>query len=218
MKKNLTNLIAVVIALLPLAYLAISWPSIPALVPLHFNLEMKPDRMGQKSELWLVAGIFTGISLFVYFLMTNLNLIDPKRKEAMPSDAFRKLSFGLVVFLAALNVIIISSAKGGVVLQNFLFPLIGLLLAFIGNYMNNIKPNYFAGIRLPWTLSDDDNWRKTHHLAGRIWFAGGLLLAIASLLLPVKIAVPLFIATVVIMSLIPAVYSYRLFKNKSLKA
>lgn len=215
MKKNITNGIAVLIALLPLAYLSFIWNSLPQIVPVHFNYEMKPDRMGYKGEIWVVAGIIAGVSLFTYFLINNIHRIDPKRKSKPQSGTFNKLALGLVIFLAALNLIIISSAKGNIVMQNFLFPLLGLLFAFLGNYMNNIKPNYFAGFRLPWTLSDDENWRKTHQLAGRLWFAGGLFLAIVSLLLPFQYTFPVFIATVVLMSLIPAVYSYRLFKNKT---
>ncbi len=215
MKKNTMKWIALLICILPLAYLAIIWSSLPQIVPVHFNSEMKPDRMGDKSELWLVTGVMACVSILVYFLINNIYRIDPKRRGEPQSVTFNKLSFGLVIFLAALNAIIISSAKGALVLQNLLFPLLGLLFAFLGNYMNNIKPNYFAGFRLPWTLSDDENWRKTHHLASRIWFAGGLFLTIASVVLPLRFVLPVFITTIVLMSIIPTVYSYRLFKNKS---
>ena len=215
MKKNLTNWIAVFISLLPLGYLAAIWNTLPQVVPVHFNGEMKADRMGDKSELWLVTGMMASISILIYFLINNIHRIDPKRRGMPQSETFNKLSFGLVVFLAALNFIIISSAKGNLVLQNLLFPLMGLLFAFLGNYMNNIKPNYFAGFRLPWTLSDDENWRKTHHLAGKIWFAGGMLFAVVSLFLPTSIVLPVFIILTVILSLIPAVYSYRLFKKQT---
>jgi uncharacterized membrane protein len=215
MKKNISNWVAILVSLLPLAYLGAIWSNLPQIVPLHFNNEMKPDRMGDKSEVWVVTGIIAGVSIFVYILINNIHRIDPKRKNRPESGTFTKLALGLVIFLSALNFIIISSIKGSIVMQNLLFPLLGLLFAFLGNYMNNIKPNYFAGFRLPWTLSDDENWRKTHHLAGKIWFGGGLFLAVISLLLPFKFTFPLFIALVVVMSLIPAIYSYRLFKNKT---
>ena len=62
--------------------------------------------------------------------------------------------------------------------MKFVFVSMGLLFALLGNNMYNIKPNYFAGIRLPWTFESEDNWRKTHHLAGRFWFFGGLIFAV----------------------------------------
>jgi uncharacterized membrane protein len=214
MKKSpLLTLIMILIALLPAGYLALTWNSLPQTVPVHFGPDMKPDRFGDKSELWLVTGILAVVSILLYFLLNNLRRFDPKRKAAPPSSTFNKLAFGLVVFMAALNIITIASAKGSMVLQNFLFPLLGLLFAFIGNYMNNIKPNYFAGLRLPWTLSSDENWRRTHHLAGKLWFAGGLLIALVSLFLSSGVMFPVFIAVMLIITLIPVVYSYRLFKQ-----
>jgi hypothetical protein len=45
---------------------------------------------------------------------------------------------------------------------------VGLMLAVVGNYIYNIKPNYFAGIRLPWTLHNDENWKRTHLLGGKL--------------------------------------------------
>jgi uncharacterized membrane protein len=116
--------------------------------------------------------------------------------------------------MAALNFVIIASSRGDIDIQRVMFPLMGLLFAFIGNYMNHIKPNYFAGIRLPWTLSSDENWRRTHQLAGKLWFAGGVLIAIAGLVLSSSVAFPFFIAALVIMVLIPVIYSYRLFKQQ----
>lgn len=89
-----------------------------------------------------------------------------------------------------------------------------LLLAVIGNYMPNLKPNYFAGMRLPWTLEDPDNWKATHALAGKIWFIGGILLGIVCFILPQKAAFAVFMSGVVAMVLIPAVYSWRFYVNK----
>lgn len=202
------------IALLPAGYLALNWNNLPETVPVHFGPDMQPDKFGNKAELWLITGLLAVVSIGLYFLLNNLHRIDPKRKGSQPSPTFSKLATGLVVFLAALNTIIIASAKGASNMQHFLFPLLGLLFAFIGNYMNNIKPNYFAGIRLPWTLSSDENWRRTHQLAGKLWFAGGILLIIAGLLLPSSAMWIVFIAVMIVMIFIPAVYSYRLFKQQ----
>jgi uncharacterized membrane protein len=205
---------AMLIALLPAGYLAMVYNQLPAIVPTHFGADMEPDRMGEKAELWLVTGILSLVSIGMYFLLNNLHRIDPKRRGAGSSSAFGKLAFGMVVFLAALNFIIIASAKGTVAMQNFLFPLLGLLFAFLGNYMNHIKPNYFAGIRLPWTLSSDENWRRTHEVAGKLWFAGGMLIAVVSLFIPVKAMLPIFIGVMLVITLIPVIYSYLLFKQQ----
>jgi uncharacterized membrane protein len=74
--------------------------------------------------------------------------------------------------------------------------------------MNSIKPNYFAGVRTPWTLEDPDTWRSTHRLAGRLWFVGGICLTIAMLLLPNKTGMVVFFIIIAILVLIPIIYSY----------
>jgi len=218
-KVVIRNLVVLLIASAPLIYLAITWNNIPGQVALHFNAKLEPDRMGDKSELWLVALILTTVSFFVYLLLQNIHVVDPKRKTKDSSDTFSRLAAGIVVFIAALGCIIIASAaKGSIVLNLFLFPLIGLMFAFIGNYMHSIKPNYFAGLRLPWTLSDDENWRKTHKLAGKLWFWGGLVFAIVSLFIPANAVIWFFIPLMLILVLIPSIYSYRFYKAKSKKA
>jgi uncharacterized membrane protein len=213
MKKNLLTWIVVFVALLPAVYLLLIWPSLPQTVPVHFGADMKPDRLGHKGELWLTTGMLAVVSVFVYFLLTNLHRFDPKRKDATQSATFQKLAAGITVFIAALNFLILSSAKGGTTIQGFLFPLLGLMFAFMGNYMNHIRPNYFAGFRLPWTLSNDENWRRTHQLGGKLWFAGGLLIAVVCLFLKPPASFIFFIGVMVMMVLIPVVYSYRLFKK-----
>lgn len=217
MKKNTRlTLLMVAITLAPIIYLAIAWPSIPATIALHFNQDMQPDRMGDKTELWLPVLIIAFAGVFTYFLLRNIARFDPKQKNAGSTATFSKLATGVLVFMSVLNfMIILSAVRGSFVLEKFLFPLLGLLLAFIGNYMNSIRPNYFAGIRLPWTLSSDENWRKTHHLAGRIWFACGLLLVLLGMILPLKTLLPIFICMICIMVLVPAVYSYRIFKKNN---
>lgn len=214
-KRTFTHRIVVLIALLPLVYLALVWNRLPSIVAAHFGADFKPDRYGDKTEVLLAAVLLALASIGVYFLLNNLHRFDPKRKGSGTSSSFHKLGFGLVLFMAALNVIIIESAKGTLQIQNFLFPLLGLMFAFLGNYMNNIKPNYFAGIRLPWTLSNDENWRRTHQLAGRLWFAGGLLIAIVGVLLSPASFLPVFISLLVVMVVVPVIYSYRLFKHQN---
>jgi uncharacterized membrane protein len=217
MKKNVTirNLSMLFISLIPVAYLPIVWNKIPEKVALHYNAKFEPDRFGNKTELWLVTGILVVVSFLIYLLLQNLHLFDPKRKNKTSSPAFGKLATGLVVFMAALNSIIIASAaEGNISMNRFLFPLIGLLFAFLGNYMHSIKPNYFAGIRLPWTLSSDENWRLTHKLAGKLWFWGGLVFALTSLFIPARYVLYLFIPLVLVLVAIPVVYSFRLFKKQ----
>jgi len=88
-----------------------------------------------------------------------------------------------------------------------------LFFAFMGNLMHSIKPNYFAGLRTPWTLEDNDTWRATHRLAGKMWFVGGIILTAIALLLPAKAGMITFMGITFVMVIIPVIYSYVYYKN-----
>jgi len=65
---------------------------------------------------------------------------------------------------------------------NVVIPLaMGLLFIIIGSYLTRIKPNWFFGIRTPWTLSSDEVWRKTHKYGAKIFVLGGLLMILAAI-------------------------------------
>src|SRR5438309_3934620 len=109
--------------------------------------------------------------------------------------------------------ITLSSSTKGFRVDKIIFPVVGLFFAFMGNVMHSIKPNYFAGLRTPWTLEDPDNWRATHRLAGKLWFAGGLVTTVAVLLLPTVAGFIVFMGILAVLVLIPIIYSYRYFKK-----
>lgn len=215
MNKLITRLVWLVAAL-PAIYISLVWKQVPDKVAMHFNLNGDPDRFGNKSELALVTGILFVVSLGVYYLMANINRIDPKRYAQENTSRFRKIGFAVTAFLSALTCFIIySSINGGSKMNtSFILAAVCLLLAVIGNYMPNLKPNYFAGMRLPWTLEDPENWKATHALAGKIWFIGGILLGICCFVLPHKTAFAVFMTGVAVMVLIPAIYSWRYYVNK----
>jgi uncharacterized membrane protein len=213
-KLNSMDVAALVIWLLPVAYVAYIYAALPESVPIHFDMDGKPNGYGTKGEFLGTQGIVMGMSAFAYLLLKFLPAIDPKKYVKYGEATFQKLALGLMLFMAALDIAIAYAAVN----QSFqvgklILPIVGLLFAFIGNIMNSIKPNYFAGIRTPWTLEDPDTWRSTHRLASKLWFVGGISLTIAVLLLPNKAAMVVFMSIIAILVLIPVVYSYVYYKK-----
>ncbi len=202
------------IAAIPLIYLLVTWNSLPEKVAMHFDWQGHPDRYGNKNELLLMVAILALVSIGLFFLLSNIYRVDPKKYAAENKDRLLRMAFVISIFMAALSCFIIySSAKEGFELGiRYVFAGVGLLLCFIGNYMHTIRPNYFAGIRVPWTLNNEDNWRKTHLLAGRLWFAGGIVIAVVCLLLPDTVSMIVFSIMMMVLVIIPVVYSYRLYK------
>ena len=208
-----------IIMIVPAIYLAIIWKQIPQTVPLHFDIKGNVDRYGTKNDLLTLVLGLTILNAVVYLVITNVYKIDPKKYAALNKDRLQRIAFYVTLYLAAIWVMLIYQIAHNDVsnMMKFVFIAMGLLFALLGNNMYNIKPNYFAGLRLPWTLENEDNWRKTHQFAGRLWFFGGLAFAAMVFLLNNQWAIYLAAITLAVLILIPVFYSYNLYKNQTKK-
>jgi uncharacterized membrane protein len=90
--------------------------------------------------------------------------------------------------------------------------MLGLLLVGLGGMMGKIRPNWFVGIRTPWTLSSKAAWVKTHRLGGFLMVAAGIL-TMASTLLGPRVAFGTMIATLVASTVGSAAYSWHVWKH-----
>jgi uncharacterized membrane protein len=78
----------------------------------------------------------------------------------------------------------------------------------VGNYLGNLRPNYFVGIRTPWTLEDPETWRATHRLGGRLMFFGGLILLLAQFVLSEGSCGLLFVGSILALAAWGFIYSW----------
>jgi uncharacterized membrane protein len=216
--KRFLKILVWPVMIAPAIYLWLRWKFIPETVPMHYNLRGEVDRYGSRQELLWLVGVMTAVSIGTYLLLTNTHRFDPKRKfAALNRNTMSTLALEVGLFLAGMNAMMIyyCSHPGLEIKSNLILAAVGILFAFLGNYLHSIKPNYFAGFRLPWTLENADNWKLTHALAGKLWFAGGLLIAIIALASGPAFAMIAMLVIVAVIVIIPAVYSYRLFKKQN---
>lgn len=200
------------IVLLPFIYLTYIWNSLPESVPIHWNGNGEIDGYGNKYSLILIP-LF--LPLLTYVLLTYIPKIDPKGKINAMGNKYDSIKFILVFFMSFIALFILYSSKSQAITNpNMLFILIGMLFTFLGNYMKTLKPNYFIGIKTPWTLENEDVWKSTHKLGGKLWFVGGLLIILLSLILDKNINQTLFIIITSILVIIPIIYSYLEFKKE----
>lgn len=152
--------------------------------------------------------------LSLYLLMLLLPLIDPWRPNyARFSSVYRLFRWLMVLFMS--GVCILSKAEGigfnletGVVINAG----VALLFIIIGNVMGQIPRNLFVGIKLPWTLANEEVWRRTHRLAAKIWGIGGFVcLVLAPVQAPWSTRV--FVACLAVMALVPLVHSYITYRK-----
>jgi uncharacterized membrane protein len=190
--------------LLPFAYAAYLFPSLPYRIPTHFNASGAVDAWGHKSTIFLLPSIMGATSIFVYLILINSK-----------NGVLKQFAFYTVLFLTVLSFVILYAISHiGIQIDRILLPLLGLAFGLFGIYMPKIKQNYFAGLRLPWTLDSEKNWNATHAFAGKIWTLGGFLQFFLGLMLDGSLMFPVFISLVILMVLIPSIYSYLFFKKE----
>jgi uncharacterized membrane protein len=103
-----------------------------------------------------------------------------------------------------------AAALGKEVKMESVLPVIlGLLFTIIGNYLPKCKQNYTIGIKVPWTLDNEENWNRTHRLAGRLWVVCGLIILFTGFFSLTWILLPIAL----LMVLVPFVYSYMLYRK-----
>ncbi len=205
MKMNFKKESIIWVALIvPIAYLLIMWNKVPDKLPMHINMHGQVDNYGPKY-------IHVLVSIGLYILMLILPLIDPRRKNyAIFEDTYFKLRFILVLMYGIISLLFTVNSIYHNFNMEMAVPLfVFMMLTVIGNYMGNIRQNYFIGIKVPWTLNNEENWNKTHRMAGRLWVAGGLA-CIASLLI-FKNYGYINMGIIAIMVIVPIVYSYLLY-------
>ncbi|UTW64734.1 SdpI family protein [bacterium SCSIO 12741] len=198
----------------PFIYLALIWSGLPESVPIHWDAEGNIDDWGPKITLLLIPIL---LPLLTYAVFLIVPTIDPKKKIKNMGGKFYQLRFWMTLFMSVLALYILYSSKEQAAAPpDILFILLGLLFVVMGNYFKTIRPNYFLGIRSPWTLENEQIWRKTHSFAGTLWLVGGMVIVLTGLLLSGSLMMVVFVTVTLIIGLVPYVYSYLQFKQKQI--
>ena len=193
---------------------AVLWDRLPDTVPTHFNIHGEADDWGPK---WINAWMLPGIGLGIYILLLVLPVIDPKKKIAAAQKPIAGIRIISTVFLAGIYGFVMAASLGyAAEISTYMFIAVGILFIFMGNYINSVKPNYFIGIRTPWTLESEVVWKKTHRLASKLWIACGLVMMAGSFFAS-ALSNGFIIAFMIIFgAVIPLVYSYIEFRKQEI--
>jgi uncharacterized membrane protein len=168
----------VLIALIALMFAAaiVVWPSAPSEIPVHWNAAGEVDRFGGKFEGLLGLPL---LALGIYLLMRYLPRIDPARANyARFGGAYLAIRAGVLALMAGIYGLVIAWVlKAPVDVSRAVPVAVGALFVLFGSVLGQVKPNWFVGIRTPWTLSSTTSWARTHRLGGYLFVALGVLFA-----------------------------------------
>lgn len=201
------------IILSPFVLIGLKWNSFPEQVPTHWNLKGEVDDYSSK-----ITGLvlMPGINILLYFVFLALPFIDPQRKNyALFSDKFKILRILIHTFLSFITFVVCAVSLGYDVNVSVLIQTSVLVLMMVfGNFMGNIRPNYFVGIRTPWTLANQQVWTMTHRFAGVLWVAASALMLVLSFVIRTHFEV-FFIAYLAVICALPILYSFIKFRQVS---
>lgn len=212
MKKiNKEFLMTALMIALPMVIGAIFWNQLPEKIPTHFGIDGQADGYSSK--------LFTLFAFPALFLLFQIICLASFEKESVKVNIPAKMRRFYTWLIPVLSLIIQGSIyanalgfikSGPTLVTTFL----AIVFIVIGNYLPKIQRNATVGIRIPWTLSDDKNWYKTHRMAGKLWVIGGLIILLESF---IQVALPYVVGVVIaIMIVVPIVYSFILSRKNSL--
>lgn len=208
-KYKRTMIITSILLLLPILAGILLWNQLPDTIVTHWNSNWEPD--GWTSKPLAVLGLPT-LLLGLHWLSVIVTSADPKRQNLLENKAF-VIVLWIIPFISLLaSSFTLCYALNITLPMNRIIPVfIGLLFIIIGNYLPKCRQSYTFGIKLPWTLADEDNWHKTHRLAGVVWVVGGILILLSGIF---SLYIPMFIAFM-LMIVIPTAYSYALYQKSA---
>ncbi|SCW34564.1 Uncharacterized membrane protein [Streptococcus equinus] len=212
MKKiNKEFLMTALMIALPMVIGVIFWNQLPEKIPTHFGIDGQADGYSSK--------LFTLFAFPALFLLFQIICLASFEKESVKVNIPAKMRKFYTWLIPVLSLIIQGSIyanalgfikSGPTLVTTFL----AIVFIVIGNYLPKIQRNATVGIRIPWTLSDDKNWYKTHRMAGKLWVIGGLIILLESF---IQVALPYVMGVVIaIMIVVPIVYSFILSRKNSL--
>lgn len=210
-KKNKRKLIlSSIVILLPVIAGLILWDELPMQMATHWNINGSADRWGSRYFAVFAIPVFMLVIHWICFIATSFD----SKNQTQSKKAFG-LIFWICPFISLLASAIIYAAAFGMELgiNAVVFASMGLMFVIIGNYLPKCKQNRTLGIRIKWTLENEENWNATHRFGGRVWVIGGLLLIACSFLIKAEHAYTALIILILIV-IIPIIYSYMYYHKQ----
>lgn len=200
------------LAVLPLLLVGLVYSRLPRQVPMHWGFDGTVS-YSDKWQLLLVAAL--PVALAVMFLL--LPVLDPRRSSY---ETFRNVYelFQIAMMLLLLAVVLICVVEafrpGTVNVPTVVGLLCSMLFILIGLILPKCRPNFFFGLKTPWTLSSETVWTRTHRLSGRLMLAAGMVSLPAAFVPDSRMKMLLLMIPLWIACIVPTICSYLWFRQE----
>ena len=211
LKKNKGLMILTsVIILLPMLAGILLWDQLPERMATHWGVNGEADGWSSRP-----VAVF-GLPLFLLAIhWMGVWLTGQDRRNRNQNEKVLQMMFWIapVISLFGMGSTYAAALGQPLRIDRLAMLLLGIVFTIIGNYLPKCRQNDTIGIKIIWTLSDEENWNATHRLAGKIWTAGGLLLLLCAFL-PGTVLPWVMPVVLGIMVVIPIVYSWWFHRNQ----
>lgn len=211
LKKNkIQIIIASLINFLPTLLGSIFWDKLPETFPTHWGIDGEADSFGGK-----VFFVF-GMPLIMYAIFWLCLVLTSK--DSSNKNQHGKV-FGMMIWIMPVMSLFVAGISyfgaigKGLEMFSFLPAILGILFASMGNYMPKCKQNRTIGVKIKWTLENEENWNATHRFAGKVMFFGGLLMILCCFL-PGFWGIGVALAIVLVNVFATYIYSYAYYKKQ----
>ncbi len=207
--NKLKTVISSVIILLPIVVGLILWNDLPDSMVRHWGVDGNPDGFSSKA---FAVFAMPAILLALHILGLLATSLDKKFKNQ--NKKIVEMIFWIMPVLSLFIAGITYSASLGKEpgIELFVPIIIGVMFILLGNYLPKTKQNMMFGIKISWTLQNEENWNKTHRFSGKFWVIGGVVIIISAFL-PIYAMAIVALSTILIMIIVPMVYSYSIYKK-----
>lgn len=200
------------------SYVLWALPAMPETVPTHWGADGVADGWSDKGSTVFMGAVMPLLVLALLFAVPHM---DPRGETFIRfKGIYQGFSVTFTVFMVAMGWITPATALGlipetGGFVSVFAFGFLGLMLVGLGVVMPRIEPNYTFGVRVPWTLADPENWRRTHRFAGPVFVVVGVVTVAAAFLAPAASGLTAIALLVVLLggTGLVALYSFLLWRG-----
>lgn len=209
--KNRYRYMMVIMVLVTMLSALYTYTQVNDEIAVHWGVNGEADGYAPKQLLLLFPFLIPALD----YLLKLLFRLEPRKRNMQKSSAgyaVIRLVIGAILCVCTIFTCL-EALYPKTISINIVAPfMVGIMIMIIGNVLPKIHSNYIIGIRNPWTLENEDIWRKTQRLSGRLWFGGGALICILALVLPDWYHI-LLIIIIFVMILLPNLYAFYLYQQ-----
>lgn len=160
---------------------------------------------------WFPLGLLATHWLVLFFILRD-------HANAAQSPRILRLIFWLLPVTALIGGDVLALLRSGfdayALIVTILYLSFGLMFLVLGNILPKVRQNNTIGIKIKWTLENEQNWNATHRFSGRLWVVGGILSMACALYPESDVALGIFTVDVLVLAFLPMIYSYRYYRRQ----